>query len=241
MGLNRFYTYNGQILKTAEGNPIGYEYIPWPTDGLIARWGFSGGSLVDSVGSKTFIATGGTPSSISGPGATAAIDISNIYITSTSDDYDVLEGKSFSIVTWLKTNGATSGEGEPLFQFGNSTLNSYGSEYWIDSDDKTTLKHLGFSSYYVFNGGTMIDQWWMLTLIYDFDNGTFKTYNGTSLKYTKTGVSQTGPTYVFTTFRFNKVYDFSTPRNLCVGPTYIYEGVLSEAEISQLYNSGNGM
>lgn len=28
MGLNRFYTYNGQILKTAEGNPIGYEFIP---------------------------------------------------------------------------------------------------------------------------------------------------------------------------------------------------------------------
>ncbi|HPI82812.1 MAG TPA: hypothetical protein PK122_06300, partial [Candidatus Paceibacterota bacterium] len=95
--------------------------------------------------------------------------------------------------------------------FANSGTNSYGVEYWIDSDDKTNLKHLGFSKYYNFNGGTMIDQWWMLTLLYDYDNVTFKTYNGTSLKYTKTEVEKTSPTYNFTTFRINKVYDASVP------------------------------
>jgi len=48
MGLNRFYTYNGQILKTADGNPIGYEYL-WYEDGLVAKYDFND-SLADISG-----------------------------------------------------------------------------------------------------------------------------------------------------------------------------------------------
>ena len=221
MGLNRFYTFNGQILKTAEGNPIGYESFPWPSDKLYARWTFSN-TLVDTISGVTFANTGASSYNLTdGPGGSARIYLSDNYLYA-----PFVYNGDLSISVWHKCNTA----------------------------DYSTRDHFGLGGFKarlridlakILINATQIDYdaasgWRHNVVTYSVTTGDIKVYRDSVLKGTVSGATDllAGMTVFYLNAREAST---SYAKNSSYGFTYLYKKVLTQAEVTQLYNSGNGI
>lgn len=236
MGLNRFYTYNGQLLKTAEGNPIGYEAPPYPTSGLVARWDFTSGSLTDSISSKTLAGIGSAPtlSYITGPNADSsalsivqgAADTFGVGITDETFFGGIIDStKSYSVSLWAKTLETnwpysvfafdiTSGyKMQLLYNAGSLRLNAGG---WYDATGV--------------NPGL---QTWNHYVVSCAPGA-----NGVNLYLNKSLIGTYTTNSISNVIRFilnNSNNAFYSTNNSAYAYIYLYEKALSAPEVAQLY------
>jgi len=235
MGLNRFYTFNGSIIKTAAGNPIGYEQLAYPTDSLYGRWDFDS-DLVDSVNGHDFTASGST-SYGTGPSGFSSIDCdTNAYLYSDDADWANVVGvdKDWSISFWSK--GATTGKDFVGLGKAASTTKILGVNIWygaglefrIGSSEWTQAGYTDMAS----------NVWQHFVFTCDGTGNSFKLYQNNSLKGSKAFTDQWD---AGDTFRLNwSNYASKDPGARNYALAYVYTKVLDTDEIEQLYTEGGG-
>lgn len=232
MGLNRFYTFNGQILKTAEGNPIGFHYSAYPEDNLYARWAFDN-VLTDDVSSRALGLTG-TGSYIAGPSGSGYLG------------YQCDSGSSIfwpgPEVHQIFFNPSTSRLGSVSFwSKGGNTNDSFVLLSRADALNDTGLGMRG--GFFYLNGASISEgvstaDWthWVVTWQVG-TGGQFKVYKNNVL--TDTGTSGTGY-YTNGTWGIGFGKGGIQTNEKSIALFYVYTDILGAEDIAKLYVEGGG-
>lgn len=232
MGLNRFYTYNGQILKTAEGNPIGYEYFPDPPATPTARYQFED-NLIDTQGNYNLSTEGSISydTGIRGKGIVFPGTAANQLLTSSFNANTFTYNGNWTVAGWLKltTSSATK---YLIMVGGNSYLYVY-----THAATPGKLKLYAFQQQCDLTVNT--DEWLFFAMTGEggtlkgyLNDGDAQAFSGTANNVSISGNLSIGCAYSAAEYAYAGMMD----------QLYFYNNkALSAAELSTLYNSGNGI
>jgi hypothetical protein len=231
--------FNNSILKF-NGQPLSWGGIApaaaYPTTGLISRWQFED-NLDDSFGGKTLTPDGG-PSFINGKVGKAYAYGTSAY-SNDSVFTDLFNGNnSFGLSFWIKRTG-TDGDFVPFCACNESgDNNSSLNQFYFQNTGVASFNRAGQNRDYTF------------TVNFDTYQHFVFSRNATTLE-TKmyfnsnevSGTVRTQDTVISGVTRIHimsRVYSFGI-RNWSLDQLYLYNRPLTPTEVSQLYNSGNGI
>lgn len=230
MGLNRFYTYNGQILKTADGAPIGYEKPAWDIDGLVARWAFED-NLIDYTGTYNGTAVGALTYG-TGKIGKCMVTTTSIY-ASTGITSAFFNANSYSLCVWVKSSSSTNSKG--IFtennDMGFGPLTFYAGKVYASGP--AGMNQLGSTASYT-NGA-----WHFIVTTWDrpAKKLTLNINNGAEAKtVTLTNAYNSGSAaHVWGRYGASGAHAASFDNS------HIYNRVITDAEIAGLWNGGAGI
>jgi len=215
------------------------EEFAYPTDGLVARWMFDG-DILDSYNSNDLSLVAGST------GYTTGKVTAQAYLTDGTAHHNgnatctaVFDGtKSWSYSFWIKAN--TGFSPSAFMRIGDSPrVNNV-----ISTNGKWYFNRFVGSNYLLnFNAGahTFTENTWH-HIVMTYDGATFKGYVNNDINVLD--ASTVATTANFGTAPFLHLdYDgaASTLDNVALNAVYLYNKALSESEIAQLYNGGDGV
>lgn len=236
MGLNRIYTFGGNPLKSASGNPIGYEHLAYPTDGLVHRYNFSN-SLEDITGDFDMTATG-TVTYGTGPSGLTSVEMaSGAYIENVTDDWSEIfnDTNGSSISFWFKGTNI----GRMLAVGANSDTTSQSFNLTFGPTWSSVEPSNAWGAAY-FNCSVYQDNnWHNLIMTYDKDSvSDCKIYIDNSVMISST---YTGGQYSLTadTFKLNDmIWDNNSINPASYAALSMYNKILSSEERTMLLAEG---
>jgi len=236
MGLNRIYTFGGSPLKNADGNPIGYEWFPFPND-YISYYLYED-NLNDVTGSFNMnnTITGGTITySTGGPNAPGtymnmAFEGAGNRIDSVDFQLNTENITEFSYCGWFR--GHNSAVNQIAYSMGKNTfyllwLNSQNAWYTqgVFNDKMTTM--------------TSKTAWYHFGMVYTATNIKFYLNGNTTPLIDRNGsysVAPSFPAYTWShTIGQEDYADIAYQSAYSYASTIIYDRVITAAEYAQIY------
>lgn len=216
------------ILESSRSKVVGATY---PTDGLLYRWAFNAldSSCIDSQGNLNLVAAGTGLSYPAGKVGGCAYTNTNGYYTATMS----YAFSSISISVWFKSPAYTSAE----------AICRKGNDFMFQTElagGKLFFQGLGTASWQdIYTTTNVADNAWHHGVV-TWGGGTQKLYLDNDAEVV-TATSAGGPANAATDFIVGRISNNTQKWAGWLDQMYIYNKVLSVAEVAQLWNGGAGI
>jgi hypothetical protein len=235
MGLNRFYTKDGKILSIG-GSPIGYEYIPYPTDGLFSRFTWED-SIDDTKQNINWTDIVGTYGFGEGPAGSRSLNMGTSYFI--DKNWTPYKG-DLSFFTWVKTtstqDNALMSTSKVLNPTSYSDLGLSMFYRAANSVIRTSVASSTVEADYPKPATWSTDTWHHYGFTIDDTTGTLRAYyDGTLMKSATVNTVGSDQRWFFLGMHYY------SNKNKDLALTYFYKKTLSQEEINKLYVEGGGV